>query len=84
MDKVSSSGTCRYCGPECCYCKNAQKEQKAKHNLIYRIRKAGQGRVDTRAKMIYYFYQEKELVSTSKHTKLQRDYGFSIQSELVK
>jgi len=65
-------------------CNQDCKIQKRKYNLIYRIRKAGQGRIDTRAKMIYYFHEEKELVSTPKHVKLQRDYGFSIQSELVK
>jgi len=60
------------------------KKTKAKHNLIYRIRKAGQGRVVTSQKTIYFFYEEPEKVTTRKHVRLQKEYGFMIQSELVK
>lgn len=75
---------CKYVGPDCSYCAIEHKKQKAKHNLIYRIRKANQGRVDTRKKMIYYFYEEKDTILTRKHQKLAEIYGFGIQSELVK
>lgn len=61
-----------------------RKIQKAKYNLIYRIRKLGQGRVDTRRRMIYYFFEDTELVSTKKHSKLCKNHGFQMQSELMK
>ncbi len=74
MDKISTYN-----------CDSKKKKQKAKHNLIYRIRKAGQGRIDTRARMIYYFYKEKVIIEASrKHLRLMKEYGFGAQSELIK
>jgi len=81
------NGSCWWVNDEqtiCSHCVIEHKKQKAKHNLIYRIRKANLGRIDTRAKMIYYFFEEVEKVLTRKHKRLQEDFGFSIQSELVK
>lgn len=60
------------------------KKAKAKHNMIYRIRKASQGRVDTRARMIYCYADDVEKVKTHKHRRLQAEYGFMIQTEFVK
>ena len=59
-----------------------QKSQKAKHNLIYNIRKRDQGRVLTRSKLICYHFEKKVLVETRRHSRLQREYGFNIQSEM--
>ncbi len=58
------------------------KSQKAKHNLIYNIRRRDQGRVLTRQKLICYHFEKKVVVQTRRHSRLQREYGFNIQSEM--
>ena len=61
---------------------NHKSFQKAKHNLIYRIRKRGQGQIDTRARTIYFHFEKKDTVTTSRHKRLQEEYGFGLQSQM--
>ena len=54
------------------------------YNLIYRVRKMEQGRVDTRGRTIYYYVDEQQMVTGRKHQRLHKEFGFAIQSEFVR
>lgn len=56
--------------------------KKAKHNLIYKIRQKGECTVDTRARTIYYHYENLQAIKTRRHTRLVNEYQFGIQSKM--
>jgi len=50
--------------------------KRAMYNLIYRLRKANLGRIETRSRLIYYHY---EATLTHAHKRLVNEIGFLIQ-----
>lgn len=62
--------------------RSSKQYKKAKHNLIYKIRQKGECTVDTRARTIYYHYENAKAVKTRRHARLVKEYQFGIQSKM--